>query len=325
VWPPAIGALAIWMGLQVRRQLRGRGRWLVTPVIGALLLSAVGGAFVTVSSATETAAAVGAGRLIGVGGHRLSIECMGSGSPPVILQAGLGESSASWARIAPAIAASTMVCAYDRAGHGRSDEAGPQDGIALATDLHVLLEAAGIPGPYVLVGHSSGGAYARVFADRYPDQVAGMVLLDAQPPEAFTVLPDYPGFYQGLRMAYGLGPPLARIGLLGVVLGLPADQSTPASARGARDEVRALPAALQQAQGLTSLGGRPLVVLTAGTGQQAGWFAAQDRLPDLSTNSVHRFLEAATHTSLITGVDAAASQAAILDVVASIRTGTALR
>ena len=136
--------------------------------------------------------------MIDVGGHRLYIECTGSGGPAVILQAGLGASSSSWAGIAPAVAATTTVCTYDRAGHGRSDEVGPQDGIALATDLHTLLERAGVPGPYVLVGHSSGGPYVRVFAAQYPDEVAGMVLLDAQPADAFTALPDYPGFYVDL-------------------------------------------------------------------------------------------------------------------------------
>ncbi len=200
-----------------------------------------------------------------------------------------------------------------------------QDGIALATDLHTLLEHAGVAGPYVLVGHSSGGAYVRVFADRYADLVAGMVLLDSQPADAFNALPDYPTTYQILRTVYSLSQSLARIGLLGPILGLPADQTTPAAARGARDEVVALPAALQQAQALTSLGDRPLIVVTAGSGQQAGWLAAQDRLPDLSTNGLHRVLDAATHTSLITGVDAPASSQAILDVVASLRTGTAVR
>jgi hypothetical protein len=165
----------------------------------------------------------------------------------------------------------------------------------------------------------------RVFAVRYPDEVAGMVLLDAQPADAFTALPDYPGTYQSLRLAYGLGPSLARVGLLGIALGVPADQSTPAAARGARDELAVLPSVLQQAQALTSLGDRPLIVVTAGSGQQAGWLAAQDSMARLSTSTDHRVVSAATHTSLISGVDAPASSQAILDVVASIRTGTALR
>jgi pimeloyl-ACP methyl ester carboxylesterase len=326
LWPPAIALLAIWMIVQVRRQLRGRGRWIVMPVIATLLVFALGGGIVTVRSAIGPGASSTSGRLVDVGGHRLYIECTGSGSPTVVLQSGLGESSSYWAHIASAVAGSTTVCRYDRAGHGRSDEAaGPQDGIALATDLHTLLERAGVPGPYVLVGHSSGGPYVRVFAARYPDEVAGMVLLDAQPADAFTALPDYPGTYQSLRLAYGLGPSLARIGLLGIALGLPADQSTPAAARAARDELAALPTALDQAKALTSLGDRPLVVVTAGSGQQAGWLAAQESMTSLSTSSVQRVVATATHTSLISGVDAPASTQAILDVLASIRTGTAVR
>lgn len=325
IWPPALALLAAWMAAQVRRHLRGRGRWLVVPVIATLLVFAVGGAIATLSAATRSSASAASGRMVDVGGHRLYLACIGSGSPVVVLQAGLGESSSSWGGIAPAVAAATTVCAYDRAGHGRSDEAGAQDGIALAAELHTLLARAGVTGPIVLVGHSSGGAYVRVFADRYPDEVAGMVLLDAQPANAFSALPDYPAFYQNYRRVATLSPSLARIGLLGPLLGLPDTQATPAAARGTRDEILALPAALQQAQALTSVGDRPLVVVSAGSGQQAGWLEAQDTLPTLSTNSTHRVLEGATHTSLISGVDAPASRQAILDVVAAVRSGTALR
>jgi pimeloyl-ACP methyl ester carboxylesterase len=324
VWPLAIAGLAIWMVIEVRANLRGRGRWLMVPVIATLLVFAVGGGLTTVSTATAVAR-VGAGKMIDVGGHRLYIECSGSGGPAVILQAGLGASSSSWAGIAPAVAATTTVCSYDRAGHGRSDEAGPQDGIALASDLHTLLERAGVPRPYILVGHSSGGPYVRVFAARYPDDVMGMVLLDAQPADAFTALPEYPGFYSMFRNVATVSPSLARVGLLGPLLGLPADESSPAAARGGRDEFLALPTALLQAQALTSIGDRPLVVVTAGSGQAPGWFTAQDQLLGLSTTSVHRVIAAATHNSLISGADATASSQAILDVVTSIQAGTALR
>ena len=327
VWPPALAILAIWMVVQVRHQLRGRGRWFVVPVIATLVVFAVGGGIATVRAASGSSApAQAGGQMIDVGGRRLYLECTGTGSPVVVLQSGLGESSSYWGRIAPALARSTTVCAYDRAGHGRSDTvAAPQDGIALATDLHTLLERADVPGPYVLVGHSSGGPYVRAFAARYPDQIAGMVLLDAQPADAFTALPDYPTTYPILRTVYSLSQPLARIGLLGPILGLPIDQSTPAAARGARDEIVALPAALQQALAFKSLGDRPLIVITAGSGQQAGWLDAQDRLPGLSTNSSHRVLPTATHISIISGVDAEASSQAILDVVSSLRTGTPVR
>ncbi len=311
---------------QVHAHLAGRGRWFVVPVIATLLVFAVGGGLATVSAVSSSGIAAGSGRLVDVGWHRLYIECTGSGGPAVVLQSGLGESSSYWSLMAPAVAASTMVCVYDRAGHGRSDEAaGPQDGIDLATDLHALLERRGVAGPYVLVGHSSGGRYVRVFAARYPDQVAGMVSFDAQPADAFEALPDYPTFYRGLHVVYSLSPTLARVGLLGPVLGLPADQSTVAAARGARDELNALPTALRQAQALTSIGSHPLIVVTAGTGPQAGWLSAQDRMTDLSTNAEHRVVAAATHVSLITGADAATSSQAVLDAVASIRARTALR
>jgi len=312
------------MVIQVRGHLRGRGRWLVVPVIATLLVFAIGGGLTTVSTATAVARA-GAGKMIDVGGHRLYIECTGSGGPAVILQAGLGASSSSWAGIAPSVATTTTVCAYDRAGHGRSDEAGPQDGIALATDLHTLLERAGVPGPYVLVGHSSGGPYVRVYAAQYPNEVAGMVLLDAQPADAFTTLPNYPGFYSTFRTVATLSPSLARIGLLGPLLGLSADESTLAAARGGRDEFNILPTVLEQSSALTSIGDRPLIVVTAAAGADPGWVEAQDNLPRLSTSSVHRVLTAATHNSLISGTDAGASSQAILDVLASVRAGTAIR
>src|SRR5438270_3652900 len=99
------------------------------------------------------------GQLVDVGGYKLHIHCTGSGTPAVVLEAGLGEPSsmmAGW--IAPAAAASTKVCVYDRAGRGWSQAApAPQDGLATAAALHTLLSRAHVGGPYVLVGHSTGG------------------------------------------------------------------------------------------------------------------------------------------------------------------------
>ena len=321
VWPVGLIVLGAWMVVQVRHHLTGWGRWLVIPPIAVLVLIAIGGAMETLIAASQPATATGSGQLIDVGGHRLYLECSGSGSPTVVLQAGLGASSSSWSRIAPTIAASTKVCAYDRAGHGRSDESGPQDGIALASDLHTLLDRAGVAGPYLLVGHSSGGDYVRVFAGRYPDQLAGVVLLDAQPADAFTALPDYPTTYRlVLRPLASLTAPLARIGVMRL---FGDEDATPAYGRAYRDAVVELPDVLDQAQSVTSLGSVPLIVVSAGSGGQPGWEAAQDRLAGLSTESVHRIIPAATHDSLVSGDDASASSQAILDVVASIRSGTA--
>src|SRR5438094_264455 len=130
-----------------------------------------------------TAPEAAAGRLIAVGGHRMYLQCTGSGSPTVVLASGLGERSPSWAWIAPAVGKTTRVCVYDRAGQGWSDDAAPQDGVQLAADLHTLLETAGERAPYVLAGHSVGGTYNLTFAARYPDQVAGMVLVDSASPK----------------------------------------------------------------------------------------------------------------------------------------------
>jgi pimeloyl-ACP methyl ester carboxylesterase len=321
VWPVALAALAIWMFVQMRRQLPGRGRWLVGALIAALLLIAVAGGLTTVGTAM-TPRAVGNGQLVDVGGRSLYLECTGSGSPVVILQAGLGNSATAWERIAPTVADSTTVCAYDRAGHNRSDEAPhPQDGVAVANDLHDLLANAGIQGPYVMAAHSSGGPYTLDYFASYPDDVLGMVFLDSQPPDAFTALPEYPAFYRSYSLVAGIAPSLARVGLLGPVLGVSAREATAAAARGGRDEVRALPAVLDQAARVTSIGDRPLIVVSAAPGSQPGWMEAQARLASLSTNGVQRVLDA-THESVILGDDAPASAQAILDVLAAIRSGS---
>jgi pimeloyl-ACP methyl ester carboxylesterase len=118
-------------------------------------------------------------RMIDVGGRRMNIVCVGTGSPTVILDAGLGGGAEAWARVQTRAARQTRVCAYDRAGMGFSDPAEPpRDAAAIASDLHALLHGANIAPPYVLVGHSSGGIFMRYYADRYPSEVVGLVLVD---------------------------------------------------------------------------------------------------------------------------------------------------
>ena len=153
------------------------------------------------------------GRLIDVGGHKLHINCTGTGSPTVVLEPGLGEPSTAMAWIAPDVAATTRVCVYDRAGRGWSESAGtPQDGVQVATDLHTLLDRAGEQGPYVLAGHSAGGLYVLNFAQLYPDQVAGVALLDSMSPQQYTTIDGWPGFYEMFRRASAVMPSLSRLG-----------------------------------------------------------------------------------------------------------------
>jgi pimeloyl-ACP methyl ester carboxylesterase len=339
IWPPALVALVVFMVFSARASLRSRlRRWVLYPVFAILVLMAAGGMTEAIMEMGDSAEPM-TGQLVGVGDHSLRIECTGEGSPTVVLESGLSESSFYWARISAAVAPTTKVCVYDRAGRGGSEAArAPQDGLAVASDLHTLLSASGNPGPYVLVGHSSGGVYVRIFAATYPDEVAGMVLLDSQPLDPFTSLPGYPAFYDSTPTTYGLLPSVARIGVLRLAYAsafgdLPApardqERADQASVRlqvSARDEVEQLRASLQQALALDSLGALPLVVVTAESEAQAGWVAAQDGLVSLSTNVVHRVLPDMTHVGLITSESGAAeSSRAILDVVAAVRTGAAL-
>ena len=118
-------------------------------------------------------------RLVDVGGRKLNVYCIGKGSPTVILDGGLGSDITEWRFVQAAIARTTEVCSYDRAGNGFSDPAPlPRDAKALAADLSALLRAARIDGPYIVVGQSLAGLHIRLFADEHPDDVAGMVLVD---------------------------------------------------------------------------------------------------------------------------------------------------
>jgi pimeloyl-ACP methyl ester carboxylesterase len=339
-WPPVLLALLVWIVVRARRYLHSWTRPLVLyPVLVVLALSAAGGAVETVTESASAGQAV-AGRMVDVGGHRLYLACSGTGSPTVVLENGLGEDTPSWAWIVKNVALDTRVCVYDRAGQGWSQSAaGPQDGMQVAADLHTLLERAAVPGPYVLAGHSVGGTYALIFAARYPRQVAGMVLLDSSTPRQFTALPDYRAAYTSYRRLSALLPPLARVGLLrlataGAFDGLPPqargqELALAGAARGLSSQLAEwseLPAVFTQAETLTGLGGKPLIVVTAGRGQQTGWPAAQDRLARLSANSVHRTVAAADHTALLYNeATSANSSQAIRDVVAAIRTGTPLQ
>ena len=337
VWPPLFLALLAGTIVRVHRDLHSRSRqWVVYPLLGIYALAGVGGGYETIREALDRRI-VAPGQLVDVGGHRLHLRCTGSGTPTVLLEAGLGETGAYWEWISPAVARDTKVCVYDRAGRGWSDPvAVPQDGVAVATDLHLLLDRAHVPGPFVLVGHSSGAQYVRIFAGRYPEQVAGMVLLDGQPAEAFEGLPSYPMFYRVFHRIFAVLPTLARLGVGRVVVQPYAELPTPAremqrvhyaSARfylSLRDEFEELPASLAQARSFQSLGDRPLVVITAAQDAQVGWQPLQDRLARLSTNSSHRVVPF-THIALVTDQTAArTSIQAIRDVLQAVRSNATL-
>jgi pimeloyl-ACP methyl ester carboxylesterase len=338
IWPPVLFGLVVWMFLRIRRQLRSRGgRWLLYPVLAVLMVASVGGGSETVREWLDARAYPMPGQLIDVGGHRLHLHCTGSGSPTVVLEPGGGASSSDFGWIAPAVARDTTVCVYDRAGRGWSDPTdGPQDGNHIAVDLHTLLDRAHVPGPYVLAGHSFGGLYIQSFATQFPEQVAGMVLLDSTAPKPGPVLPTNTESSNVIDRVSAMVSAVAHLGV-GRLIAQSSYSSLPprsrAEARANASTARNLASflkeflaeantSMQEASSLTTLNGKPLIVLTADKGiTDAQWQAKQDRMAKLSTNSLHRHAEA-THESLIDDeADSAAASQAIRDVVASVRTG----
>lgn len=241
--------------------------------------------------------------------------------------------------IAPAVARDSRVCAYDRAGRGWSDRAAtPPDGAQIATNLHALLNRAHVPGPYVLAGHSFGGLYVRTYAAKYPEQVAGLVLVDSTAAHNTPVSPHKASSYSVLKHLSSLVATTSRLGLGRLIANtsfsdLPPkyrdDARTTAATGmemgGSLDEFRVANRSEAEAGELRSVGAKPLVVLTADRGNSKGWVADQNKMSTLSTNSLHRIVQGATHGSLVDNADHAATVTrAIEDVVVSVRTGTPL-
>lgn len=129
------------------------------------------------------------GKIVDIGTHRLYINCIGSGSPTVLIDSGIGGFSLEWHTVQNEIAKYNRVCAYDRAGYGFS-ETGPMPRTTdkISSELHTLIQKSGEQGPFLMVGHSFGGYNIRYFARQYPELVAGFVLVDASHPGQFDTL-----------------------------------------------------------------------------------------------------------------------------------------
>ncbi|GEL97311.1 alpha/beta hydrolase [Cellulomonas terrae] len=326
VWPPVMLALAVWMLVSARRHLHSPSRRrLVYPVLAVLALASLGGGYQTVRTAVDATADAMPGQLFDVGGHSLHLSCTGSGSPTVVVEPGAGMVSAQLDLITPTVAHETRVCVYDRAGRGWSEPADTrQDATQIATDLHTLLERAHVPGPYVLAGHSFGGLYVLSFAARYPDEVAGMVLVDSTAPASgasqTATVTDGGGSSDLADRVVTLVSTSARLGITRLI-GLP----TPSAVRSTIEEYGQGGSSTREAASLRDFAGKPLVVLTAGVGHDPGESAAHEALATLSTGSVHRVIDGVDHMGMIVDEDgAAATTRAILDVVASIRTAVPL-
>jgi pimeloyl-ACP methyl ester carboxylesterase len=223
--------------LQGTRPKRGLGLWirrgLVWTTIGLLTLALMGAIYQAVATEIDQSTYSPPGEMVDVGTHSLHINCLGQGSPTVILEAANFGMSAHWTRVQQQLAKITRVCAYDRAGMGWS-EAGPEprDARQVSSELHTLLNgAAGTEGPYVLVGHSYGGLYAQMYAARYSHEVAGVVLVESSHPEQFTRTQEGRAMYEQTRRMGAVIPWLARLGVIRLTNFYPAHPDLPPKQR----------------------------------------------------------------------------------------------
>lgn len=250
------------------------------------------------------------GQLVDVGGYRLHLHCVGEGSPTVVLDAGLGAFSLDWGAVQPEIATTTRVCAFDRAGLGWSEPGPrPRSPQQFSDELHALLTNAGIQGPYVLVTHSISGKTARLFASQHPNQVAGMVLVDARhesvddhltPEQVAAENAEQRQFQDMIKW-------MARFGLVRLLWApawpsmLPGSENLPSESRTTIGVLQARPqqieSALAEGQGrmesnsllraAAPLGDKPLVVLasTHTIDNLPFWKEAQETMAGYSSNS----------------------------------------
>lgn len=257
------------------------------------------------------------GRLVDVGGRRLHLLESGRGTPTVVIVPALSDNVLVWMRIQRALDSEMRVCVYDRAGIGWSDPPprGRRTIEGAAGDLRALLDAAGIEPPLILVGHSIGGVIARRFATRYPDMVAGMVLVDSSH-ERQSERHGVNGYPYGrpvnLRRAVRLQLRILGARRLAAALGLlreldaEIDREVPAEHAGAhraimlstrqrRMAVREIVMMARFAETPPSLGSVPLTVITAGGRIVPGWREMQDELAALSARSIHITAEQSGH------------------------------
>jgi pimeloyl-ACP methyl ester carboxylesterase len=322
------------VGSVARRILRWTGRAILWLVVALLVLAVVGAIYQAIATELAERAHPPPGKMVGVGDHSMHINCVGQGTPTVVLDTALGAMSTSWVRVQQEVSGTTRVCAYDRSGMGWSESgSNPREAKQVSGELHALLEGADIEGPYVLVGHSFGGLYTQTYASRYPKEVAGVALIESSHPEQFSRLPQARDSYEQTKLLYTVASLLSRIGVVRLFNLSPAPPELPQKQRAqiaalnpstrqvstTSREFRASSQSTAQARSLRSLGDKPLAVVSAGT-QSSGWLELQDDLATLSPNGVHRVVEGATHTSVVYDrSDAQATSAAIVEVVAAVR------
>ncbi len=262
-----------------------RFRWwakriLLGLIILVALLVIAGAIYEALGRRNARAAYPPRGQMVDIGGRKMHIDCRGTGSPTVILEAGLGTGGTiDWTLVHDKIASFTRTCAYDRAGIMWSDPKNtPQRASAVADDLHATLKAAGVTDPLVLVGHSIGGPYTRTYVGRYGDQVAGLVMVDPSHPDQVARLGKvvsidvHPGQSSTLL---NTASALSWTGIVRLLMPRAGDGQVPkdaadrmaayasTSVQGATTELNGFDDTMADARAVRSFGNRPLIVLTS--------------------------------------------------------------
>ncbi|MFB3815209.1 MAG: alpha/beta fold hydrolase [Terriglobales bacterium] len=296
-----------------RRELRSFFSFAATNIaVFAVLVAAAGVAYETIASWNDSQRFPQRGRSVDVGGYKLNLNCTGEGSPTVVLESGVGGPGLIWALVQPRVAEFTRVCSYDRAGYGWSDVGPmPRTSGRMADELHTLLKNGGIEPPYILVGHSFGGFEVRIFAARHPEEVSGVVLVDASHENQETE-----GFRPAPNPLRPLAPLLLRIGVLRATFYFQGARKLPSDLHSeleylmlqakaietAYAEIGGFPQSASEVRAAGKLGDKPLIVLTgAKPGSRSPqlhrrWLDdLQPRLLRLSSHSRQMFAENSGH------------------------------
>lgn len=300
--------------LNIAPGIRGYAR-----MVSALLpcLTGVGCLYQAVATVLDRRRYPPPGRLLKIDGTDVHFHATDRrGVPTVVLETGLGGMSSAWGWIQPEVARFARVVSYDRAGLGWSAPDNlPRTALNVARRLRALLHDGDVEGPYVLVGHSMGGMFMRIFADQYPEDVSGIVLIDAAHPDQHKRSPAIRRHMSsGFRMLRGV-PLLAGLGYVRMTgffsswaVGLPERHAAEAEAflssythlKTTRDESLAWDVVCAEVRNTGWLGDRPLAVVSAGKDVLPGAHELQAELARLSSRSTHLTVEGADHVTLVT-------------------------
>lgn len=237
------------------------------------------------------------GQLVDIGGYKLHIHCAGQGGPAVVMDAGLNEFSVQWAKIQTEVSKFSRACAYDRAGFGWSEASPyPRTSETMVKELHALLEKSKIDGPYILVGHSFGGMNMRLYANQFPGDVVGLVLVDSAHEEQSVRVPVLRKLQTQTVEQFHTLSKLAAVGLLALSPEEIPDRGLAGEALAqyrailtsshyfdtASTETEALETSFSQVRAvkISALGNIPLVVLSRGLA---------DPLPGISESENHHY------------------------------------